>query len=368
MANWKVSKEIVEVIPHNNADSLEIIKVGEYQLVSGKGNYTTGDTVIVIPAGSVLSNGAMLLEYGKYLSGGKKDRVKGIQLRGEVSQGITWPVDNLEEAFDARTADLIEAAPVGEDISELLGITKYEPPIPANLRGQVRGIFLGGPKGEINHNIYMHDAYQWGAFSKDFDPEEIVVVTEKVHGSLCSYTVVVADGQIVSEILSSKGQLKRGIQLLETPDNLYWRAVRYMGLKDRVQHHISSRELKEGVVTVTGELIPVQAGYTYGATANEPLIKLFDVEENGIHLPHYYIDESLLYVWVPVLAIDQLKNLDVYELAKGREQVSGKELSIREGVCVTPEVPRQNAKGNFNLVLKVINPKYSAKETGEEIN
>ena len=52
--NWKVSKETITVFPHHNADSLELAKVGHYQLVVGKGQYRDGDEVLFIPAKSLI--------------------------------------------------------------------------------------------------------------------------------------------------------------------------------------------------------------------------------------------------------------------------------------------------------------------------
>src|ERR1700679_1980653 len=43
-----------EVLPHNNADNLEIIPVGEYQVVSRKGQFKVGDLAVYIQPDSVV--------------------------------------------------------------------------------------------------------------------------------------------------------------------------------------------------------------------------------------------------------------------------------------------------------------------------
>ena len=93
--DWKVSKEVVEVFEHPNADRLEVLRVGEVQMVSGKGNYKSGDVVLVIPAKSIIPPGPILDEYEKYLVGKDKNRVKEVRLRGEYSEAITWPLSKL---------------------------------------------------------------------------------------------------------------------------------------------------------------------------------------------------------------------------------------------------------------------------------
>ena len=131
MSNFKVSKERIELFVHPNAEALELGKVGSYQVVVQKGLYVTGDEVIFAPEKSVLT-GQLKAEYEKYLSGPDKDRVKAVRLRNEISSGIIIP-KHLVPNFESYT--------VGVDVSEDLGITKYEPPIPAELSGKVKGLF-----------------------------------------------------------------------------------------------------------------------------------------------------------------------------------------------------------------------------------
>lgn len=364
--DWKVSKQTVELKTHNNADSLDVIKAGPYQLVSGKGNYQNGEVIIVIPEKSLLSNGEMILAFEKYLSGTKKNRVKSVQLRGEVSQGITWPLGELETAFGARISDLILAAPIGEDISELMGITKYEPPIPAALAGEVT------PVPDLIR-IAKHDVNQFGIYRDEFDPEETVLVTEKIHGTQINYTLSVKEidpagaesfGLMreweVIEVVASKGLLARGLALKDNPGNLYWQAAKNSKLREAAQEVADAFNVD--TVTIIGEVVPSQKGYTYGFTKPEVLV--FAVIAAGGYLTREDVPELS---WVPLLYEGPFKDANVYELAKGKETVSGKELHIREGAVVTPFVMRRAEDGEW-LKTKVINPAYSKKESGDELS
>src|SRR5689334_18187949 len=126
MADWKVSREAIELFPHPDAEKLELGKVGQYQVVVGKGMYKNGDSVIFAPDKSLLPDEiADKDDIRKYLSGSNKDRVKAIKLRGELSTGLILPD---EERF--------KDIPIGQDISEQLKIRKYEPPIPVQLAGK----------------------------------------------------------------------------------------------------------------------------------------------------------------------------------------------------------------------------------------
>lgn len=116
----------VEVIKnirkHPNADSLEVANVLGWQIVCKAGTYKEGGKVFYINIDSVLEERP---EY-EFLRP-KNFRVKQIRLRGEISQGLCFPCSQDLE--------------VGSDVSEMVGAKHYEKPIPAQLRGQIMGIF-----------------------------------------------------------------------------------------------------------------------------------------------------------------------------------------------------------------------------------
>jgi RNA ligase (TIGR02306 family) len=248
-----------------------------------------------------------------------------------------------------------------------MGITKYEAPVPAALSGQASGIRLVGKKYDLNHDIYKHDAYPWGAFSSQFDPNEIVVVTEKVHGSLVSYTAVFEDGELTDEVVTSKGQLKKGLQWKDDGEIAYWKAVKNSNFRELATQLLSERlQTDNAIITFTAEVLPAQKRFSYGFSAEKPMALIFDVEVNGKHVGADQVTGEIREMWVPVLYEGPLKDVDLYELAKGKETVSGKGLHIKEGCVIVPKVPRNSTKGGFNIHLKVINPAY--KESGEEFN
>jgi RNA ligase (TIGR02306 family) len=92
---------------------------------------------------------------------------------------------------------------------------------------------------------------------------------------------------------------------------------------------------------------------------------VFDVRLNGYSVPYDELQEVWGDVWVPVLYDGPFNADNARQLRAGKEQVSGKELHIREGVVVRPYVDRRASDGT-RLCLKIINPAY--KETGDEIN
>jgi RNA ligase (TIGR02306 family) len=122
----------------------------------------------------------------------------------------------------------------GEDVSELLGIIKYEAPVPAALAGEVRGMFpslIPKTDQERVQNLKAELA-EW--FAEDLHWE----VTEKLEGS--SMTVYCIDGEV--------GVCSRNLDLKRNPDNSLWRAAIKYDLEEKLK--IGGRNL-----AVQGELV-----------------------------------------------------------------------------------------------------------------
>lgn len=354
MAEWKVIRDKIQLFPHPNADALQLGKVGPYQVVVQIGLYTDGDEVVFAPEKSVLPE-SLAEPFRNYLRGKNSDRVGSVRLRGELSMGVIIPVEKATEV----SSDL----PFGVCLSTQLGISKYEPPIPQSLSGEVM------PSPDVY--LSQHDVEQFGIYASEFTQDESVIVTEKIHGSQVMYYLT-PGGEFG---LSSKGILSRGLVIVEGDGNLYWRAARNCLIEELMcefREVTNSRESKSGTIQFFGEVIPVQGGkWTYGIDPNRPEVRLFDIRVNGDSVNVTSIDgelgEKLRSLWVPVVSTGQYTEMNFPELCKGNELVSGEGVHIREGVVVRPSVDRCASDGT-RLMVKVINPKYAKKETGEEIS
>jgi len=350
---WKVYKSKVEVFPHKGADKLELVKAGLYQFVTQKGLYKTGDDAFVIPEKSVLPD-ALKPHWEQFLKGPDKNRVGSIRLRNEASQGILLSMDKAKEIF----AD-IETAEYGTDVSEFLGITKYEPPIPPQFAGQMKP--LQGEK-------HFFDCTHFSIYENEFREEDDVIVTEKLHGTQCNYQYNILTGE---EQITSKGLLQKDICIVENPDNIYWRAIRESKVKEWIDEWISclpaGDEFKK--VQITGEVIPCQKGYSYGLTKPKFFIFNIAVWEVDESFSTWFPDEDeiLPFDKAPILFAGKYADVcyRLQEMCEGMETVSGKGLHIREGIVVRPVPDRRTHSGEW-LRLKVINPKY--KEDGEELS
>jgi RNA ligase (TIGR02306 family) len=141
-------------------------------------------------------------------------RLKTIKLRGQISQGLILPLKEVQ----LPNKDLLSE---GMDVTKELGIVKYEPPIPAELAGKVKGLFpsfIPKTDEERIQNLFK-EFDQWRN-----DETKEFYITEKLDGS--SATFYVKDGQF--------GVCSRNLELLETDNNTFWRFVRQINLDEKI--------------------------------------------------------------------------------------------------------------------------------------
>lgn len=131
-------RRINEIRPIEGADAIEAAVVGGWTVVVRRGEFATGDLAVYLEIDSwVPTELAPFLSKGsepREFNGVKGERLRTMKLRGCVSQGLLLPIGI--GVYNVN-ADLDE----GTDVTDLLGIQKWEAPIPAQLAGQVRGMF-----------------------------------------------------------------------------------------------------------------------------------------------------------------------------------------------------------------------------------
>jgi RNA ligase (TIGR02306 family) len=116
--------EIKNLRPHPNADRLELADVLGWQIVVGKDLYTEGERIVYVPPDSMMPQSLSdALEITKFLSNG---RVRQAKLRGEPSFGATVPLGLAKEL------GVDVGLPLGTNVANELGITKYEAPLRPN--------------------------------------------------------------------------------------------------------------------------------------------------------------------------------------------------------------------------------------------
>jgi RNA ligase (TIGR02306 family) len=130
-------KRITEVRPIEGADTIECAIVdGGWPVVTRKGEFAAGDLALYLEIDSwVPYELAPFLCKGKEpreFNGVKGERLRTIKLRGQISQGLLLPVPVPE--IDGCSDE-------GFDLTEFLGVQKWDKPLPAELTGKARGNF-----------------------------------------------------------------------------------------------------------------------------------------------------------------------------------------------------------------------------------
>lgn len=201
-------RKIDALTPIEGADKIEVASVGGWKVVAQKGLYKVGDLAVYFEIDSwIPEEVAPFLVKGKearVFEGVKGERLKTIKLRGQLSQGLLMPryavLDKIGEIYE------------GMDVTELLGIKKWEKAIPAQLAGQMKGNFptlIPKTDQERAQNLVKE-------ITQAIEAEQAFEVTEKLEGS--SMTCYLIKGEF--------GVCSRNMDLKETEGNSFWATAR----------------------------------------------------------------------------------------------------------------------------------------------
>jgi RNA ligase (TIGR02306 family) len=356
MSTFAVTIErIAAVWAHTNADRLAMARLESmsYQFVIAKDSFVPGDRVVYFPIDSLLPESLITaLGLTGKLAGSAKNRVKTVRLRGEISQGVVAEprVVIPEWSGEAPFAE-------GTDLTERLGVIKYEPPPIISEEG-----VLGAMPPMVSvydiENIERH-----GAIVAEYLIDSRVVITEKLEGSHFSASYY-TDGSIV--VCQRHYQIHPNTD--GKPDHDWIRVSRELGLHDALPKLKAAIEARCGrpiaVVTVRGEMIgPSIQGNLYKLPART--IRIFEIEADG--QPIDAIDYLELMAefnlpGVPVLATDVvfrtwLSDRTIAASSNGESVLLPK--VAREGIVIRPMREASDSKLG-RVILKQRSPEYLA--------
>lgn len=168
---------VAEVQPIEGADAIEKVRINGWWCVAKKGEFSVGQKVVYLEVDSwVPTEIAPFLSRDKEpreFEGVKGERLRTVKLRGQVSQGLVLPYDCAEDE--------------GHDLTEELGVLKWERPMSAQLAGQARGYFPEFLRKTDQERIQ-------NCMEVIGDTETTYEVTLKLDGSSC--TVYHKDGEV----------------------------------------------------------------------------------------------------------------------------------------------------------------------------
>jgi RNA ligase (TIGR02306 family) len=309
-------RKIAAIEPIEGADAIEVAVVDGWKVVVKKGEFAVDSLAVYLEIDSwVPTELAPFLSKGKEpreYEGIKGERLRTVKLRGQLSQGLLLPLSTLGEPEETFA---INEDSVGADVTEQLGILKWERPMNAQLAGMARGNFPAlVPKTDqerIQNLTRSFEQMQQDSWS----------ITEKLDGSSCTFYL---DDEGVFHVCS------RNLDLKEDEANSFWKVARKFQIED-----IMRRNSMLGMA-IQGEMIGE------GIQGNQYKVQLdfYVYDMYNTHTGQYILPvqlkaacEKLGLKHVPILAeateIKEQTIQSLLEYAEGKSELNG---SVREGV------------------------------------
>lgn len=401
---------ITDIQKHGNANSLGLVQIEGYQVVVKLGEFQPGDLAVYVQPDSVVPERP---EYSfiwgdrKFFIEGttkpapvpeKYRRVTARRFRGEWSEGLLLKIiyspyreeevsgihirhHGLSAVIDYKTNQPVRVDE-GEDVSDLLGITHYQPPEPGeriNLHNYDKGVWpkslkgwfyfilrklgfdVNGATGGDNERAPksyppVYDVQAYKNYRGAFQPGEEVVVTEKIHGS--NFRAVFEGGKMY---VGSR-------QLWKSPKSkCIWRAA----LRANPTIEEWCREYPGH--TIYGEVVPSQKFkdgkvVNYGVQpGDQPKVFFFDIlNPDGtwgnfwdVKPASEYPGKNVFFLsTAPVLYKGPFDEEVIKKLVDGKTCVPGAAGShIREGVVISP-LHERHVPGLGRLKLKIVSNQF----------
>lgn len=234
--NLATIQRVKNVRPCPNADALDLVQVLGWQIVTKRGEYKENDLAVYVVIDTVLPENPEF----EFLRN-KHFRIKPIKLRGQESAGIVFPLSILPgyappvhcegigeiHAYKRNDDRELQKIEEGEDVTDVLGVTHYEKPIPAELAGIAKGGLPG--------YIIMTDELNLRTYP-DALPElhsRPYYITRKDDGS--SGTFFIKGGEF--------GVCSRKIQLERSDTNGYWKMAYKYDLENVIRKAFPDRDI-----------------------------------------------------------------------------------------------------------------------------
>jgi len=314
-------EKVRDVHSIQGADAIEVAVVQSWNVVVKKGEYSPGDWCVYFEIDSFLPqrNEFEFLRKSSYhkhhITNDWGFKLRTVKLRGQVSQGLLMPLSILNGFVEDEDYLLEE----GWEVTDLLGVIKWEDVIPAQLAGTVVGLFPTNIVAKTDEERIQNltDEYDsWRNSDLKF------YATEKLDGA--SSTQFIYENEF--------GLCGRNYQLAESSKNSHWTYVREINLPERLKEKFNN-------IALQGELIgPGIQKNKYGLSkAKIVYFTAFDISKyKKLNLDEFTIlCDELNLERVPVID-DDFKLPDSIDtliyIAQGKSELNPK--SEREGLVI----------------------------------
>lgn len=326
---------IKSFFPIKDASKIEAARISGWVVVVEKNKFEIGDKVVYFEIDSWIPHTlAPFLSKGdvKEYNGIIGNRLRTAKLRGQISQGLIIAIEDVENWLGQK----LPSYEHGYDLTELLRINKWEPPVSASLAGDVYGSFP--------YFIPKTDAERIQNLDYDELKLQRYTITEKLNGSSMTVYLTHEDNHF--------GVCSRNLELKESDTNAYWQAAKKVELHKKFLQN----ELRD--YAIQGELIGpgIQKNMYELADYEFRPFRLFNIEEQKIEPFEKMaaISKTLGLEPVPLIGINAplLQNYEeMLQLASDKSLLNKKK--EREGIVL------ESNDGEF--LFKIISNKFLLK-------
>jgi len=343
-------QSVVSVEPIEGADFIEKIKVLGWTLIAKKGEFRPGDKCVYFEIDSILPDIPMFsFIKGKGLN---PMRLRTKKMRGVISQGLAMPVNIINEFLfgNGYGAEAIDCnRPIGDDVTDLLGVTKYEPPV------------IGKSASRGYWPPYLPKTDEIRVQSAPDALEEMqglpVYISIKLDG--CSCTFSYRDGEF--EVCSRNFALKDTSDNPDFKDDRWWQMARQLNMKERLEGYCKGR----GNFAIQGELCgPGIQGNKLALAKNKFFVfNVYDIDNQKYLNFDDFIEcvKQLGLEAVPILSSYTTCNFTqeaLLALAEGKYDDTSNE---REGIVIRPVIETYSKSLRGRLSLKAISNQFLLK-------
>jgi len=254
------TQRVLEIKPIENADAIEVAVINGWEVVVKKNSVQKDDIVCYFEIDSWIPHDlAPFLtknERYKLYQGITGNRLKTVRLRGQLSQGLIIPVDELFK-FRIVQEDI--------DLTDVLNIKKWEKELSASLAGCAKGNFPSFvPKTDEERIQNLKRQFGDGHLDGRYE------LTEKLDGT--SFTTFSHNGE--------HGVCSRNLELKRSDGNTYWKIFDKYNFESIFNDFPFS-------VAIQGEIIgPGIQGNQYGLTEHKLFVfKIWNIDKQRYYTP-----------------------------------------------------------------------------------
>ena len=358
--------KVTEIKAIEGADNIELAVVGGWNAITKKGAQTVGELVVVattdalIPASISDSIGVT-----NYLR--KGGRVRTVKLRGVYSECLIIPFNSLPQMKKQFATGIGYYWKEGEDLMEVLGIFKYEPPA-------VQVQLASGRKFKYHQNPNFGIYYKFPNLKNVagmFTENDLVEITRKIHGTNARYGIVkknkisiwdkvkrfFGNEWVEYEYVYGSHNVEKGSDSQGFYDTDVWANIaNKFEIKKKLwalAKKYGTEDIGEGII-LYGEIYGagIQKNYDYGLTEID--FNGFDVKIDGEYQTTFnawkIIDSWLGLSYVPLLYYGEWSQ-EIQDKYTFKNYIDDSKVP-HEGIVI------KYFTGERNKVAKVINPDY----------